>query len=166
MERSNVKVSLSLSDSLEDEIVMQNITLFEYDFPKCIQAVYCNFGQSAIVLNKNIHRTKTRNAVLAHELGHHYTCPGDLCGVSPPVRKKCEVLAGRWAIYRTMPPEKLVLAYRAGVRSADELSDYLEISCEAISRGLDTYQNIYGRALRLGAYTITFDPFNISLSGH
>jgi hypothetical protein len=155
-----------LSDSLDEEIFGQNITLSEYGFPVCIQAVYCNYGRPAIILNKNILITYARNAIKAHELGHHYTCPGDLCGASPPVRKKCEVLAGRWALLRIMPLEKLVSAYRAGVRALDELSDYLEISFETIASGLVTYQQIYGGKFRLGAYTITFDPFNIYPSSH
>ncbi len=150
-----------LSDSLDEEIFSQKIALCEFGFPKCIQAVYCNYGRPAIILNKQIRRTYVRNALKAHELGHHYTCPGDLRGASPPVRKKCEVLAGRWALFRFMPPEKLVSAFRAGVRAPDELSDYLEISMEAIAAGLRTYRQIYGVRLRLDAYIITFDPFNI-----
>lgn len=156
----------SLADSLDEEIKGQNIIFLEYGFPSCIQAVYCNFGRPAIVLNKRIKKTYTRNAVKAHELGHHYTCPGDLCSASPPVRKKCETLAGRWALFRIMPLEKLISAYRAGVRAPDELSEYLEISLEVIAYGLRTYRQIYGQSFRLGAYTITFDPFNIFLSGH
>ncbi len=157
---------LSLSDSLDEEILSQNIAVFEYGFPGCIQAVYCNFGRPAIAVNKKIRNTYIKNALKAHELGHHFTCPGDLRSIPPIVRKKSEVLAGRWALARIMPVEKLISAYQAGVRTVDELSDYLEISCAAITKGLQTYLQIYGREIRHGAYTITLDPFNVFPSVH
>lgn len=157
---------LSLSDSLDEEILNQNIAVFEYAFSGCIHAAYCNFGRPAIALNKEIQSTYVRNALKAHELGHHFTCPGDLSHAALSTRKKSEVLASRWALTRIMPIEKLVSAYQAGVRSEGELSDYLEISYAAIENGIQTYLQIYGNELRHGIYTITLDPFNVFPSDH
>ena len=154
-------MKLTLADSLDEEINNQNISLLEYGFSNCIQAVYCNFGHPVITVNKTIQNTYARNALKAHELGHHYTCSGNLFFLAPSLQKKCEHLASRWACYRVMSPEKLVLAYQAGVRCTQELSEYLEINFEAISAALYTYRHIYGTSLRQGEYIITFEPFNI-----
>lgn len=153
-----------LADSLDQEICAQNISVLKYDLKSNIKAAYyyaAFITNPVIVLNKNIDTTYESNGAIAHELGHHYSCCGNLLEMSPRLQIKYETLAARWALNRIMGLGMLIGAYRAGIRSLQELTEYLEICPEFITRGLALYDEIYGPELYYRGYTVTWDPFNI-----
>lgn len=158
---------MSLAEALDQEISDQNIALERYDLKPWSRAAY--FDDAAlrcpvIILDKRVDVEYEINGLKAHELGHHYSCPGNLLEMSPRLRIKYETLANRWSLNRTMSLDKLLEAYLDGVRSQEDLSDHLEISLEFIMRGFTLYESIYGPEVQHNGYTITWDPFNIELS--
>lgn len=158
---------MSLADALDQEIHEQNISVIRYNLKLGIKAAYFNadsISNPVIILNKNIDITYESNGAKAHELGHHYSCCGNLLEMSPRLQMKYETLANRWALNRAMPLNKIIAAYRTGVRSLPDLIDYLEVSPEFILRGFALYESIYGPELQYKGYTISWDPLNINLT--
>ncbi len=155
-----------LADKLDQEIENQNIVLLRYNFKYGVKAAYYNaasVSNPVIAINSRVDITYEMNGLKAHELGHHHTCCMNLLGISPRLQVKYETLAQRWALNRTMPPDRLIEAYNAGARSLQELTDYLEVSEEYILQGIALYEGICGPETRYDGYTITWDPFNIQV---
>jgi len=156
-----------LAQSLDQEIHDQNIVLLKINFKSNIKAAYfyaASISNPVIAINKNIDTTFETNSQKAHELGHHYTCCGNLLEISPRLQIKYETLAKRWALNRAMPLDRLINAYIAGARSLQELVECLEVSQEFIIHGITLYDSIYGPKLLYKGYTFTWDPFNIELT--
>jgi Zn-dependent peptidase ImmA (M78 family) len=146
------------------EIDRQNIQFEPYRFHDTISGAYFYnpfLRKPVIAVNLRIVRTQEQNACLAHELGHHYTCPENLLYAPKAARIRCETLANRWALGRVMPPARLINAYLRGVRTLAELADDLEVSESFVQRGIALYNSIYGKSLQTGNWLITFEPFNI-----
>ena len=102
-----------------------------------------------------------RNALKAHELGHHESCICDLLTAPKWIRQKYETLADRWKLQRIMPIEKLIRAFDNGNLTPLSLSDYLEITVEEFMYGINLYEEIEGPIYDYGQYTIIWHPFNI-----
>lgn len=145
-----------LCEMLDDEISTEGIEVIEYPFKSGITgAIYVSDAIKAPVIgiSESVNTAIERNGVLAHELGHYWF------GTR-------ETLAERYALMKAMPPCRLVSAYiDRKIRAIDELSEYLEVTPEFISRGFAVYREIYGEYLRYKQYEITFSPFKIIPAG-
>ena len=154
---------MSLAEKIDREINKQRIVLIKFNL-KQIKAAYYNntsISNPIIAINKHINSTFESNGIIAHELGHHHSCKGNLLDMNPRLQIKYETLANRWALKKTMSLDRLIEAYESGVRSFQELTECLEIAPEFIIRGIANYESIYGPKLQYKGYTITWDPFNI-----
>ncbi len=147
-----------LNDLLDEEIKNIGVTLKTHTFQNDFNALTVD---DTILLSSKLKDTAERNAVKAHELGHQYTCPVNLLELEPELQSRFEYLADRWATLKVMPLEKLVAAFRRGIRLRDEFCDFLEISEPFFRRGLTVYSGIYGQHTQYKNYTLHFDPFNI-----
>ncbi|PTM59586.1 ImmA/IrrE family metallo-endopeptidase [Desmospora activa] len=96
-------------------------------------------GQAFIVLSESLKKdTAILRCVLAEELGHHYTS----VGIGVPVthtlyrdRNKLtqdEHRAKRWAAEYLLPLDKLLRAFRKGIRHLWELAEYFRVTEEMI----------------------------------
>jgi len=136
-----MSICLTLSEQLDQEIHDKGIILeIASDMPEKFEAYYDNaYGvpNPYITINANVKSERARNALKAHELGHHENCICDLLSAPKWIRQKYETLADRWKLQRIMPIEKLIRAFIA------------------------LYYQIYGAELQYGQYTIYWDPFNI-----
>lgn len=160
-----MSICLTLSEQLDQEIHDKGIILeIASDMPEKFEAYYDNaYGvpNPYITINANVKSERARNALKAHELGHHENCICDLLSAPKWIRQKYETLADRWKLQRIMPIEKLIRAFDLGNTTPIALSDYLEIPIEDIFSGIALYYQIYGAELQYGQYTIYWDPFNI-----
>ena len=147
-----------LNDLLDEEIKNIGVTLKTCAFKNDFNALTVD---DTIILSNKLKDTAERISVKAHELGHQYTCPVNLLELEPELQRRFEYLADRWATLKVMPLEKLVSAFRRGIRLRDEFCDFLEISEPFFRRGLDVYSSIYGQRTQYKNYTLSFDPFNI-----
>jgi hypothetical protein len=94
-------------------------------------------GRGAIGLHLELERPsneRLRRVVLAHELGHHFTCTGIYvkpfaCGADTLTTSRVEAQAARWAAMRLCPPD-LVRAFMRQHDSigAEELSEIAELT--------------------------------------
>jgi Zn-dependent peptidase ImmA (M78 family) len=156
---------LSLSEQLDQEIYDKGIILeIANDMPEKLDAYYddaCGVSRPYITINSCVESERERNALKAHELGHHENCICDLLSAPRWIRDKYEILADRWKLQRIMPIEKLICAFDAGNVTPLALADYLEITIDELISGLKLYERIKGPMLKYGQYSITWNPFNI-----
>ncbi len=123
-----------------------------------IKGLYYN---RVIAINKNIDTTIEKTCILAEELGHHYTTAGDILDQGKTTNRKQERLARAWAYKRLVPLDKLIAAYRAGVKSRYELAEYLHITEQFLAAALNYYKGKYGIYCQIGNCYICFEPLGI-----
>ena len=149
---------------LEQKTYDNDILLLTNTLPPCINGYYCSnadYHLSTITINKHISTSCERCSVLAEELGHHFTTPVDLFSASKDMQDKYEHRACVWAACELVPLHKLISAWLAGVRSAWDLADYLDITEPFLHQALQIHQQHYGQAVKYKQYQILFDPLNI-----
>ena len=147
-----------LNDLLDEEIKNIGVTLETRTFRNDFNALTVD---NTIILSSKLKNTAQRNAVTVHELGHQYTCPVNLLELEPELQQRFEYLADRWATLKVMPLERLIAAFRRGLRLPDEYCDFLEITAPFFRRGLYIYSTIYGQRTQYKNYMLQFDPFDI-----
>lgn len=102
--------------------------------------------------------------ILAEELGHYHTSAGDLLSskTNKTIVNKQELQAKRFAMKKLIPIYSIIKAYEAGIRSAHELADFLEITEEFLRSTIENMKKVYGLTLTVDeTYTIIFEPFGI-----
>jgi len=160
-----MSVCLTLSEQLDQEIYDKGIILeIASDMPEKFEAYYDNaYGvpNPYITINASVKTERERNALKAHELGHHEGCICDLLTAPKWIRQRYETLADRWKLQRIMPIEKLICAFDLGNVTPLALADYLEITVEELAAGIALYERINGLIYHHGQYTITWHPFTI-----
>jgi hypothetical protein len=147
---------------LEQHADDHNIPILIYPLP-CRGLYYaCPAGGfCTITLNSRLETTGERCSVLAEELGHYHTTPIDLFIAPRSLQAAYERRAAVWAADTLLPPEKLVQAWRAGVREPWELAEYCDVTEEFARRAMELYAARYERGMTCGGYLITFDLLHI-----
>jgi len=136
-------------------IDQENIRLVEDDIPHRVKGLYFDH---IIVLHKNIDTESERNSILAEELGHHFTSTGNILDQSSLSAIKQENSARRWAAEQLIKPERLIDAFKAGVRSRWELSQFLDVTEAFIEESLVHMKKLYGERVAINEYIIHFEP--------
>ena len=156
---------LRMEDALDQHIYNEGIYLDDnFEMPAFEDGIYYNADDMPypiIAINKNLKNTYQRNYVKAHELGHHYNCICNLFEAPVWIRQKYEVLADRYWIEKIMSVDRLIAAYKSGVRSPFELVEYLQIPLESIMKGFETWYQKEGPVTYRGQYCIYWNPFDI-----
>lgn len=111
-----------------------------------------------ILIDKNIDTVAERSCILAEELGHHFTTYGDILDQTSIHNQKNEERAHRWAAQAIFKPERLIDAFKVGVRNRWELSQFLDLTEDFIEEALIYLKKLHGDSLTIGEYTIYFDP--------
>ncbi|NLT94071.1 MAG: ImmA/IrrE family metallo-endopeptidase [Clostridia bacterium] len=136
---------------------------------ECIEVVYLPlkgkikglYYDKVIGLNKNLETTAEKCCVLAEELGHYYTTAGNILDQSKIENRKQERRARTLAYQKLVPLDKLVEAYKAGIRTKHELAEYLGVTERFLCDAVKYYKEKYGIYCRVGEYWICFDPLGI-----
>jgi Zn-dependent peptidase ImmA (M78 family) len=136
----------------------ENIEVVYMPLKGRIKGLYCD---KVIAINKNIETTAEKTCILAEELGHHYTTAGNILNQKKITNRKQERLARAWAYKRLVPLDKLIAAYRAGVKSRYELAEYLHITEQFLAAALNYYKSKYGIYCQIGNCYICFEPLGI-----
>lgn len=123
-----------------------------------IKGLYYN---NVIAINKNIDTTAEKTCILAEELGHYYTSAGNILDQKQLANRKLERRARAWGYQRLVPLDKLIQAYRKGIKSRHELAEFLEVTEQFLVDVLKYYKEKYGPYRQVGDYYICFEPLAI-----
>ena len=96
-----------------------------------------------IAIRQDIPTLKEKAAVLAEEMGHYYTTVGRIIEQDSSNARKQEFIARAWAYTKQLPLIDIIKAYKAHCRTAYDISEYLDISEEIVSKALDRYRKTY-----------------------
>lgn len=156
---------LSVSERLDQEIADFKIA-FEYSdmLKHAGDGYYYNSDivtSPVILVRSSIRGTFRENVAKAHELGHHHAGTMDATCAPRCDQHREEARATRHEILSLMPIPRLIDAYEEGVRTPFDLSNFLEIPIEELSKGIGVYYGIYGPQTVCGQYVISWEPFNI-----
>ena len=136
-------------------IEAENIELIEDDIPGRVKGLYFD---NIIVLHKRIDTQSEKNCILAEELGHYFTSNGIQLNQSSNETIKQEYQALRWATKQMLDPIRLIDAFKAGVNSRWELSQFLDVTETFIENALIHFKKLHGDSLAINEYIIHFDP--------
>lgn len=145
-------------ETLAREAENECIEVIEISFKGKIKGLYYN---RVIAINKHIETTAEKTCILAEELGHYYTTVGNILDQKKITNRKLERRARAWAYRRLVPLDKLVKAYKEGIRTKHELAEYLDITERFLCDALKYYKEKYGMYYRQGKYWICFDLLGI-----
>lgn len=140
------------------EAEKENIEVVYMPLKGRIKGLYCD---KVITINKNIETTAEKTCVLTEELGHYFTSVGNILDQNQLQNRKLERRARAWGYQRLVPLDKLILAYKQGIRSRYELAEYLEVTEQFLADALKYYKEKYGPYYQMGDYYICFEPLAI-----
>lgn len=144
-----------LEDTADREGVPIDTVRFESER---IKGLYCDGN---IALSAGLQTSADRSAVLAEELGHHYTSSGNILDMNDPGNKKQELQARIWAYNRLVGLQGLISAYRHGCQSRYEAAEYLEVTEEFLEEAFRYYRSKYGLMYQVDNYVIYFEPLGV-----
>lgn len=133
----------------------ENIELIIDDIPGRVKGLYFD---NIIVLHKNIDTKSEVYCTIAEELGHHFTSIGNILDQTKIETIKQENLARGWATEKLITPFRLIDAFKAGVRSRWELSQFLDVTETFIEGSLSHLKKLHGDSIAIDEYAIHFDP--------
>ena len=146
---------MDLYEKLLAEVTESGIDVYEVDMHPNVKGLYAD---GVIWINSRLSRAE-KAAVLAEEFGHHKKTVGNILDQKQINNRKQELLARTWAFETLMPLASIIEAYKHGVQSRHELSEYLGLPEHFIESALNRYREKYGTHVRVGKYTIIFIPF-------
>ena len=112
-----------------------------------------------IAIRKNIATTTEKACVLAEELGHHYTTPGNILDQQNVVNAKQELHARTWAYNECIGLIGIVKAFESGCKSLYEMADYLNVTEDFLKDALESFRRKYGIYTEIDNYFIFFEPY-------
>lgn len=154
MEEGN---NMTLHERIEQEVYDNGITLDYTSMPGDLDGLIIS---NHLIVNSST-EMYAQNTIMRHELEHFYTNPYNLMSAPSSLQSKMEAIADRRSVYKLVPIDALVRLYESGIRSADELSDALEVDMPFIYSALMQYRSIYGYDYRYHGRIINFLPLEI-----
>ena len=114
-----------------------------------------------IAIRKDIETQAEKSCVLAEELGHHYTSPGDILDQKDIMNRKQEYRARLYGYNLKIGLTGLIRAYEAGCRNLYEMAEYLDATEEYLREAIQCYRSKYGTCVAVDNYIIYFEPFAV-----
>lgn len=99
--------------------------------------------KNRIAINNNL-TGKEKAAVLAEELGHHYTSVGDILDQTDIRNRKQERKARSWGYQKLIQPRDIAIACLSGCHTAYDLSEYLDLPQQYVEEALQYFSEAYG----------------------
>lgn len=112
------------------------------------------------VSNKTVTAAE-RSCILAEELGHYHTSTGNILDQAKVQNRKQERRARVWSYHRLVPLDKLILAYKDGIKNRFQLAEYLHVTEHFLDAAIRHYREKHGIYCRVGEYWICFEPLGI-----
>lgn len=144
-------------EELLEEASAANISVDEnFHFNSNLKGLYIDHN---IALSDTLRTTAEKAAILAEELGHHYTSFGNILDPNDPNNAKQEHQARLHSYDRLIGLKRLIDAYQQGYREFHEVSEYLEVPEEQLRDALEKYRAKYGTYTVCGDFYIVFEPY-------
>ena len=136
-----------------------NLQIFEnYNFRYTkIKGLYCD---GSVALSKDLD-SREKTAILAEELGHHYTSSGNILDQSLAANRKQEYRARLWAYNNRIGLKGIIDATLSGCRSLEGMAEFFSVSEEFVAEALNTYKEKYSPCTIVDNYLITFEPLGV-----
>ncbi len=145
-------------NKLLEEAKKENVEVVKRPLAGRLKGLYAD---NVIALNENLETTAEKACVLAEELGHYSTSVGDILDQSIIENRKQELKARRWAVGKLIRVEDFIVAFNEGVRSRNELAEFLGVTENFIDTALNHFQNLYGYCITIENYTVHFSPLYV-----
>ena len=143
-------------EMLEDTADQEGVPIDTVRFESArIKGLYCDGN---IALSADLETSADRSAILAEELGHHYTSSGIILDMNDIGNRKQELQARVWAYNRLIGLQGLIAAYRHGCSNRFEAAEFLNVSEPFLQEAVDYYHSKYGLLYQVDNYTIYFEP--------
>ena len=113
-------------------------SIVDYDFASSIRYVYHN---GVIGINKNIVDVATRRCIIAFGIGRHLMHNNKSISFN---EEQSNMVALHCAVSLLMPFDVLVEAGKLGLRTANDLSEFLGVTPDFVRTGVEFYKNAYG----------------------
>jgi len=145
-------------EKLLREAAQHGIDIYEMPMRPRLKGLY---SDNVIGINKYISSSAEKVCVLAEELGHYHTSSGNILDQRDIRNRKQERRARAWAYRRLVPLSAFVQAHKQGIRNRYEFADFLGVTEEFLESAIAYYQEKYGLSVKIGHYTIRFDPLGV-----
>lgn len=143
-------------EKLEEEADQEGIPIDTIRFEsERIRGLYCDGN---IALSADLQTSADRSAVLAEELGHHYTSSGIILDMNDTGNRKQELQARIWAYNRLIGLQGLISAHCHGCRNRYEAAEYLDVTEELLEEAVNYYRGKYGIMYQVDNFVIYFEP--------
>lgn len=144
-------------EKLLDIAYAENVSVDE-DFPfhSQLKGLYVDGN---IALSDTLDTTAEKAAVLAEELGHHYTSSGNILDPKDTASIKQERKARMYSYDLLFGLSGIVDAYLKGYRELYEIAEYLNVPEEVLHSALEHYRSKHGMYAFCGDYYILFEPY-------
>lgn len=113
-----------------------------------------------ILINRNISETQ-KLETLHEELSHNKLTHGDILNQSSFNNRKFENYAKRYAYESALPLDKIISAYKQNISNLFELSEFVQLSEDYVSKVLDHYKSKYGQSVYHNNHLIVLDPLQV-----
>ena len=110
-----------------------------------------------LIINKNMN-SKDKLCILSEELGHYKTTVGNITNQSIIDNRKQELKARAWGYEITVGLKGLIDSFNKGLRTSNDIADYLGVTEEYLNDAINYYTKKYGLMCKLDNYTILFSP--------
>lgn len=125
-------------EQLLNQAYSEGVDVVEYPFRSDrIKGLY---NDNVIGLNANIETSAEKTAILAEELGHHYTSCGNIIDLSNPDNAWQEAKARLWGYRKLISRELIMDAHKHGCNTVYEVAEYLEIPTKYLLKAMATFQ--------------------------
>lgn len=111
-----------------------------------------------IAINRNMTEIE-KKCVMAEELGHYYTCTGDILDQSSVSNRKQEYRGRAYAYNKLVGLMGIIDAYKNNCRSLSETALHLGVSEDFLHDALAYYKSKYGIKVEIDNYVIFFEPY-------
>lgn len=144
-----------------EELVIQHeeIPIYENDLLPDFQSG-C-FFDGEIYIKKSLNDLR-KLEILHEEIAHYKITAGDILDYKKPINRYFENKARRLANHSAITFDDLIEANQSGVRNLHELSEFLELNEDYVSKVLDEYFSIYGLDVIHRNYLIRFSPLSVT----
>lgn len=113
----------------------QGIYVIEFDFNGDMQGYYCD---GYVFIDKYADESQ-KTALLAEELGHHYTATRNITTLDTLENRKQELAGRQYAIENLLPIEDIIESIIGGCHNLYEISEHLDLPMDFISEALSYY---------------------------
>ena len=147
-------IALNNYEKLINECEKLGAKVYEFDFGTSKPAGRCEGNE--IYINKSC-TTSEKYCVLLEELGHFLTTYGDITNQNDLKNRKQELFARRWG-YEKVTLERIIEAIEHNCCNRYEVAEYLNVTDKYFSECIQNYRKKYGVNVRIGKYTLIFEP--------